>query len=70
MFRLLLFLFGFILMTIGFVFDIIYLNLLTFGYSFLEYLGYIFTHIECLYTLIGLFIILVVFKEKRHVIHK
>ncbi len=54
MFRLVLFLFGFGLTTIGFVFIISYLNLLTFGYNFLEYVQFIFSRIECLDALLGI----------------
>lgn len=54
MFRLVLFLFGFGLTTIGFVFIISYLNLLALGYNFLEYVQFIFSRIECLEALIGI----------------
>lgn len=50
------FLFGFGLMVLGFSYIIIYLNLFTMGYSFFDYIKYIFTHLECLYCLIGLII--------------
>lgn len=55
--RIFFFLLGFGLMIIGFTYIIIYLNLFTFGYNFLEYLIFIHTRIECLCTHIG-FIIL------------
>ena len=51
------FLVGFGFMTIGCTYIISYLNLLSFGYTFFEYLSYIATRIECYYTLIGFLII-------------
>lgn len=67
--RVFLFLFGFILMSIGFMYMIIYLNLLSFGYSFSEYLIYIFTQVECLLVIVGFIIVLFSLfrKEKKHV---
>ena len=55
-----LFLVGFGLMTIGCTYMITYLNLLSFGYTFLEYLEYIATRFECYYTVIGFLMITVV----------
>ena len=46
--RVFLFVFGFILSVIGFVYDISYLNLLTFGYNFSFYVKFIFSRVECL----------------------
>lgn len=65
--RIMLFLFGFSLMTIGFAYLIIYLNLITFGYTITNYLEYIFTHIGSLSTFIGLLIVsyLILVKEKK-----
>ena len=67
--RVFLFLFGFILMSIGFMYMIIYLNLLSFGYSLGEYLVYIFTQVECLFVIVGFIIVLFSLfrKEKKHV---
>lgn len=51
--RIFLFLLGFGLTVIGMVYTISYLNLLTIGYNFLEYVNFIIRRIECLYTVIG-----------------
>lgn len=56
--RYFLFLFGFGLTIIGFVYIISYLNLLTIGYNFWFYVKFIIRRIECLYALIGIFIII------------
>ncbi len=55
--RIFLFLLGFGLTVIGMVYIISYLNLLTIGYNFLEYVNFIIRRIECLYTIIGLVLI-------------
>ena len=54
--KILLFLLGFGLSIIGFIFIISYLNLLTIGYNFLYYVNFIIRRIECLYALIGFII--------------
>lgn len=56
MFKVFLFLFGFGLTTIGFVYILSYLNLLTLGYSFLEYVQFIISRIECLNAPLGIII--------------
>ena len=50
------FLVGFGLSLIGFMYIIIYLNLLTMGYNLLEYVNFITGRIECYYTIIGFII--------------
>jgi len=55
--RIFFFLFGFGLMTIGFVYLILYLNILTIGYNFTYYVNFISRRIECYFSIIG-FIIL------------
>lgn len=57
--RLLFFLLGFGLTVIGFVYIISYLNLLTIGYNFIQYVNFIIRRIECLYAVIGLIIMFV-----------
>ncbi len=47
--------FGFLL--IGSIYIISYLNLLTLGYNFIEYVKYIIVRPECLITLLGIIII-------------
>lgn len=58
--RLFFLLIGFGLTVIGFVYIISYLNLLTIGYNFLEYVNFIIRRIECLYAVIGIGIIVAV----------
>ena len=52
--RILIFLIGFGLSTIGFVFIISYLNLTTIGYNFKEYVNFIIRRPECLIGFLGL----------------
>lgn len=54
--RLFFFLLGFGLTVIGLVYIIGYLNLLTIGYNFTQYVNFIIRRIECLYTFIGFII--------------
>ncbi len=49
---------GVILSSIGLNFIILYMNLFSFGYSFLEYVYFISKRLECLLFLIGLVLIL------------
>ena len=55
--RIFFFLFGFGLMTLGFVFLISYLNLLNSGYSFSDYVNFIIRRVECYYPIMGFIII-------------
>lgn len=48
---------GILLSSMGLMFIFLYLNLLVIGYSFLEYVHFISTRIECLLFLLGLFFI-------------
>lgn len=57
--RILIFLIGFGLTVIGTIYVISYLNLLTVGYNFLDYVNFIIRRIECLYTVIGLILIFI-----------
>ena len=54
--RIIFFLIGFVFSIIGFVFIISYLNLITIGYNFNEYVNFISSNIECLIGPIGLII--------------
>lgn len=58
--RLFFLLIGFGLTVIGFVYIISYLNLLTIGYNFFEYVNFIIRRIECLYAVLGISIIIAV----------
>ena len=55
--RIFFFLLGFGLSVIGFTYVIGYLNLLTMGYDFLEYLIFISKRYECIIAIIGFLII-------------
>ena len=69
MIRIFFFLVGFSLLVIGLTFSILYLNLLTIGYNFSFYVNFITRRIECLYALIGFFIMLLTLTikgEKKH----
>lgn len=57
MIRTLLFLLGFGLTVIGFMYIILYLNLLTMGYSVVDYIMFVLKRRECIYSIIGLIII-------------
>ena len=52
------------LMIIGFTFMLIYINLFSFGYSFLDYIFFILSRGEVLVFFIG-FILLIIYKIKR-----
>ncbi len=52
--RVFFFLVGFGLTIIGSIYIICYLNLLTIGYNFNEYVNFISRRLECYYTIIGL----------------
>lgn len=55
--RIFFFLIGFGLTVVGGVYMISYLNLLTIGYNFLEYVNFIIRRIECMSIFIGLLLI-------------
>ncbi len=56
MYRFVFFLLGFGLTVVGALYIIIYLNLTTMGYNFLEYVKFIIRHIECWNLVLGLII--------------
>lgn len=66
--RIVFFLIGFIFMVIGFSYFIIYINLLSFGYSLSEYLAYCISRYECQLLIIGFIIVLLTLirKGKKH----
>jgi len=45
-------------MVIGFTYIILYLNLFSIGYNFLEYVNFIFSRIECYFVFVGLTILI------------
>lgn len=57
LFRIFLFLLGYALSVIGFIYIISYLNLLSIGYNFFEYVNFICRRLECMYALIGIALI-------------
>lgn len=59
------FIIGFILTVIGCIYIISYLNLLTIGYNFLEYVKFIISRIECLYMVVGIIIMAFTIFTKR-----
>lgn len=54
--RIFFFLIGFGLTVIGSVYILVYLNLLTIGYNFLEYVNFIIRRFECLISILGVII--------------
>ena len=60
------FLFGFGLTIIGLIYIILYLNLLTIGYNFLEYVYFIIKRIECWYSIIGIIIMFISLKGGKN----
>ncbi|MDD3453375.1 MAG: hypothetical protein PHN42_03810 [Bacilli bacterium] len=56
--RIFFFLIGFGLTIIGFIYIISYLNLISIGYNFSEYVNFIIKRVECYYSIIGIIIII------------
>jgi len=64
------FLIGFGLTIIGSVYIIMYLNLTTMGYNFLEYVNFIIRRLECWNLIFGIFLIaLSLPKEDKNALH-
>lgn len=57
--RIFFFLIGFGLTIIGSVYIIVYLNLLSIGYNFFEYVNFIIRRFECLIGFLGVFIMFI-----------
>ena len=64
-FKTFVFLFGFGITVISLSYIIIYLNLLTIGYNFLDYVNFIIRRIECLNILLGLFLMFIIIGGKN-----
>ena len=64
MHRIFFFLLGFGFMVIGFTYIITYFNLMSMGYSFQDYLKFIFSRVECLFAFIGFLIVSIVIWTK------
>lgn len=58
MIRIFFFIIGFILMTLGITYIILYANYITLGYNFKEYVNLISSKLECLSAPLGLIIII------------
>ena len=58
--RVFFFLIGFGLMIIWCTYIITYLNLLSFGYTFFQYLEFITRRVECYYTVVGFLMMTIV----------
>ena len=58
-------------MIIGLTNIILYLNLISIGYTFSEYISFILKRIECLIYILGLTITFIIFRKKgeKHDIH-
>ena len=54
--RIFFFLFGFGIMTVGFIYTILYLNILNIGYNFSNYVNFIIRRFECYLIVIGFII--------------
>lgn len=68
--RLFFFLVGFGLTVIGCIYIISYLNLLSIGYNFIEYVQYIVRRIECINAPIGIIIMfLALYKGEKNDIY-
>lgn len=66
LFRFLLFSLGILFSSYALTFIIIYLNLLSMGYTFLEYVNFIIRKAECILLLFGIFLIIIsMFKRKE-----
>ncbi len=67
MVRVFFFLLGFGFTVIGFSFIILYLNLLTMGYNFINYVNFIIRRSECYFSIIGIIIMFlsIVIKENK-----
>lgn len=59
-FKSFIFLFGFGISVISISYILIYLNLLTIGYNFLEYVNFIIRRIECMNLFLGILLMFLV----------
>jgi len=56
-----------IMTSIGLTFIIIYLNLLVMGYTFVEFLKYIFSRFECISFFVGYILIIITIFYRRKI---
>lgn len=62
--RMFIFLLGFGLMVIGFTYIITYMNLMSMGYSFLQYFSFVLSRIECLFAVVGFILVSIIILTK------
>ena len=55
--RMFFFLLGFGFMVIGFTYIITYLNILSMGYSLLDYFEFIISRVECWFSIVGFLLV-------------
>ena len=65
LFKLLTLIIGILLTSFSLTFIIIYVNLLTIGYTFINYVNYIFRRWECLLIIPGVLLIVYVLKKGK-----
>lgn len=65
MMKVILFILGVFLCSFGLLFDLLYLNLLTMGYSFLEYVKFIISRAECNALFLGIIILFFLLGGKK-----
>ncbi|MCI2041989.1 MAG: hypothetical protein LKJ84_03425 [Bacilli bacterium] len=63
--RIIIYLLGFMFTTLGFFYFICYTNLFTFGYSFSEYLNFMFTHYKTYSLLLGIILLIISIYGRR-----
>lgn len=64
--KIILILISIFMLSFSLFFLIIYLNLLTFGYSFFDYVHFISRRLECMMFFIGILILIYCFKRKEN----
>lgn len=62
--RFLIYILGVFLISLSFIFILLYTNLFSFGYTFFEFLTYIFTKLECLSLFVGIILVVCSFKKE------
>lgn len=66
MIRIVLFLTGFGFALIGSLYMVSYLNLITIGYNFLEYVKFIISKVECWFLVVGFILIWISFGKENY----
>lgn len=63
--KLLILLISVFLISLSITFDIIYLNLLTMGYSFIDYVNFIIRRWECLIFVLGIILLYFIIRKDK-----